>query len=58
LLTFRMNVNNCLIMDKDTRILNSIEELKIYKLNLKVEKDLNEYFSLFIVNQSMEESFP
>jgi hypothetical protein len=45
-------------MDKDTRILNSIEELKIYKLNLKVEKDLNEYFSLFIVNQSMEESFP
>jgi hypothetical protein len=41
-------VNDCLIIGKDKSIECSIDELKKYEFNLKVEKNVNEYLSCCI----------
>jgi hypothetical protein len=40
-----INVDNCLIIRKEESIARLIDELNNHELNLKVERNVNEYLS-------------
>jgi hypothetical protein len=47
-------VNDCLIIGKESSVLNLLEELKKHEFNLKIEKDVVEYLSYHIVESKNE----
>jgi hypothetical protein len=51
-------VDDCLIIGKESSISNLFEDLKKYKFNLKIEKNVVEYLSCHIVESKMKQSLP
>jgi hypothetical protein len=51
-------VDDCLIIGKDSSISNLLEDIKKYKFNLKIEKNVVEYVSCHIVESKMKQNLP
>ena len=47
-------MDNCLITGKESSVSNLLEEFKKYEFNLKIEKNVVEYLSCYIVETKNE----
>jgi hypothetical protein len=49
-------VDDCLLIGKESSVSKLLEELKKHKFNLKIEKDVVEYLSCYIIEKRMNQT--